>query len=239
MRNKGRRRAAGDTHSHRIRTISCPDRALCVSRPWGPNQNSGGSNRPSRRPSTSSTSGTSATSTSPSCATATRTPAPPPAISARPIPASTNGSSTSPTPTSTSRPWFRGEGRRDKGTEGQRPLGGCPFSEWDSASPAATRLRCRRRLHAPRVPHSEIRIPHSPHRAFNSYSRSSMSRKKPTIPGVFSRVCARFDQNRSKSRAFCLTHFNIRAPNRPWSARIDDSGSENAPFRGVRETAFS
>ena len=77
------------------------------------------------------------------------------------------------------------------------------------------------------------------HRAFNSYSRSSMGRKKPTIPGVFSRVCARFDQKRSKSRAFCLTHFNIWALNRPWGVRIDDSGSENARFRGVRETAFS
>ena len=66
-----------------------------------------------------------------------------------------------------------------------------------------------------------------------------MHRKKPTIPGVFSRAGARFDQKRSKSRAFCLAHFNIRAPNRPWGVRIDESGSENARFRGVRENAFS
>jgi len=66
-----------------------------------------------------------------------------------------------------------------------------------------------------------------------------MYRKKPTIPGVFSRVFARFDQKSSKSRAFCLAHFNIWAPNRPWGVRIDESGVEKAPFRGVREIPFS
>jgi len=76
------------------------------------------------------------------------------------------------------------------------------------------------------------------HRAFNSYGLSHMNRKKPTIPDVFSRVCARFEQKRSKSRAFCLTHFNIRATNRPWRVRIDDSGSENARFRGYAKRRF-
>jgi len=77
------------------------------------------------------------------------------------------------------------------------------------------------------------------HRAFNSYGRCSMNRKKRAISDQKARAGARFDQKRSKSRAFCLTHFNIRAPNRPWGVRIDDSGSENARFGGARETAFS
>ena len=77
------------------------------------------------------------------------------------------------------------------------------------------------------------------HRAFNSYGPPSMRRKKRAISDQKARVCARFDQKRSKSRAFCLTHFNIWAPNRPWSVRIDDSGLEKARFGGVRKTAFS
>jgi hypothetical protein len=66
-----------------------------------------------------------------------------------------------------------------------------------------------------------------------------MLRKKPKFPGAKLEVCARFDQKREKGGTFCLTHFNIRAPNRPSRLKINDSGLEKAHFRGVREIAFS